>query len=172
MRKIMAILLIFLFAFYSIAFALVDVDKESQYKWNKLDLVSGKKTVIVGGRYGAVGSYSEEEWYMTKGGKQISEVEYLRIIGDEKRATEIEGSISIWDWVYRSAVVFVIGGLAYVLFNKDSNAPNTGYGLAGAGLLIGSSVSAFKPSHYLKYEEVGPKVDEYNNKLKKELGVE
>ncbi|MEE8637467.1 MAG: hypothetical protein V3T21_00285 [Candidatus Margulisiibacteriota bacterium] len=190
MRKIVVSMLLFLFIFQSLSFALTQ--NEIKYKWDKLGLVTITRSELTPTykRYMS-GYFSDakpkimaargeeiEKWYIIKGGQPISDVAFLQIMGENKRAGTIQTTSLIggtFDFIGRS---FFFGGLVHWLCNGQyawmPNEQEAGRGTqamaVGAALWL---LNPFKPKdNYVPYDEAGYKIDLYNLKLRRELGLE
>jgi hypothetical protein len=189
MRKTIVALLLSLFIFQSMSLALTQ--NEIKYKWDKLGLVTITRSELTPTyrRY-MKGYFSDakpkimaargeeiEKWYITKGGQPISDVAFLRIIGEDKRAGTIQSRSIIgrtFDFIGKS---LFIGGLAHWLCNgqyawmQNKQEADRGIQAMAAGAVIWF-LNPFKPKdNYVPYDEAGYKIDLYNLKLRRELGL-
>ncbi len=175
MKKLVVSFLVALLSFQSAAIALSD--KESEYKWNKLDLKTRFSTQVSGymseGR-GMVTSQDVENWYITKGGKEISEMHYLKLMGKHSQADKIRSDIDAINSV--NITSWIISGLSITYAFIDVFDGDDQYMGVMLGCIVGLAAAFYPlfnqpPTHYLKYEEVGPEIDIYNAKLRTKLGI-
>jgi len=112
------------------------------------------------------------DWYITKGGEKISEIEFLNTIGRTDEAKQIEDSLT-WNrytMIFGTAVVIVaaITGANKMELDKKY-VPNTETIIALLGAIL--CYASVPPKHYLKYSEAGHQIDLYNHQLAEKLGL-
>lgn len=152
MKKILLILLLFIFFFQSLPLASIKI----QNKDNKLVLIkeyshtiTDKNRVI-------------KDWHITRDGIKISEIEFLYVIGENERAKEIEDDISRRNLILKMNTVLAMTGiLVYVASYGKSTIGLLGFLVGGA---IGYAINP--PRHYLEYREVDRKIKQYNKNLR------
>jgi len=172
-----------------------------KYKRNKLELVTEKRLIDEKRSYGSTDinttSYSWEaytfsdtdistsnlqrsetkaitEWYIYKGGiKKLNDIEFLQLVGDRRTLAgvlEINQArakrLTIGNVLIGSGLLGMIGGAAF----SAGQTVITGSGLVTT---IGFFTSAFNlpPDHYIEPDYAQIKIDEYNIKLKRSLGL-
>ena len=178
-NKFLVALFVFLLGFQTLAFA--SPQAESDYRWNYLDLktrfstqISGSSSSYQGTGSGYISSHDVESWYVTKGGRSITEGQYLRLLGDNGKADEIEGNINTINTINITSWVVSGAALVYMFVDiLDGNDKYTGAIVGSVVALVAAFYPLFNqpPTHYLQYEEVGPQIDGYNKQLKLKLGL-
>lgn len=114
------------------------------------------------------------DWYIYKGGvDQISDLEFLKLVGDQAMFNTVDNkadSLRLW----RRAGYITIGtGLVAMIGGAALQASQPV--IIGGALVttVGFFISAFSapPAHYIKSSYALNKIDEYNIKLKQQLGL-
>ncbi|KPJ66172.1 hypothetical protein AMJ44_08745 [candidate division WOR-1 bacterium DG_54_3] len=167
MRNLLIIGLSFIMASQSLALALTE--NEIKYKWDKLSLVTITRSELAPTYKRYVGGYFSEtepkvlhakgeiieKWYITRGGQPISEPAFLRIVGEDKRA----GAIIHW---------LCNGEYAWKKNDQEANRGTQAMAVGAALWLL----NPWRPKdNYVPYDEAGYKIDLYNMKLRRELGL-
>jgi hypothetical protein len=114
------------------------------------------------------------EWYIYKGGvRELSDIEFLEMVGENallakilKEEDQKSGMRNIGNILIGTGLITMIGGAA----TSAGSATVSG---GAIGMTIGFFLNAFNrsPDHYIKPDFALEKIDEYNIRLKKSLGL-
>lgn len=114
------------------------------------------------------------EWYIYKGGvDQLSDLEFLQLVGDTVMYNQVKEK-NDGRRVWRRAGYLTIGTGLVAMIGGAALQASQPVILGGALVTtVGFFVSAFSaaPSHYIKSSYALNKIDEYNIKLKQQLGL-
>ena len=189
MRNLLIIGLSFIMASQSLALALTE--NEIKYKWDKLSLVTITRSELAPTYKRYVGGYFSEtepkvlhakgeiieKWYITRGGQPISEPTFLRIVGEDKRAGAIQFQSTagrsldfLGKWTFVARLIHWLCNGEYAWKKNDQEANRGTQAMAvGAALWL---LNPWRPKdNYVPYDEAGYKIDLYNMKLRRELGL-
>jgi hypothetical protein len=171
------------------------------YQRNKLELVTKKRTIDETRRYSytdidtytfSYEAYTQSstdistqalsrreakeisEWYIYKGGvRELSDTEFLSLVGENalldkilKEEGQKAGMRNIGNVLIGTGLIVMIGAAA----TSAGSATVSG---GAIGMTLGFFLNAFNrsPEHYIKPDFALEKIDEYNVKLKQELGL-
>jgi hypothetical protein len=184
MKNLLIMGLCFIMAFQSLALALTE--NEIKYKWDKLSLVTITRSELTPTYKRYVGGYFSEtepkilrakgevieKWYITRGGQPISEPTFLRLVGEEVQfQSTAGGSLDfIGKWTFMAGLIHWLCNGEYAWRKNEQEANRGTQAMAvGAALWL---LNPWKPKdNYVPYDEAGYKIDLYNLKLKRELGL-
>jgi hypothetical protein len=114
------------------------------------------------------------EWYIYKGGvDQLSDLQFLRLIGDQAMFNSVDNKVDAQrTWLKTGYITTGIGLVAMI----GGAALSAGQPVILGGALVttaGFFISAFsaRPAHYIQSSYALNKIDEYNIKLKQQLGL-
>ncbi|MBN2057876.1 MAG: hypothetical protein JW782_03665 [Candidatus Saganbacteria bacterium] len=114
------------------------------------------------------------DWYIYKGDiRKLSDTEFLALVGDQKKLDYVLQEEEAKGRMRLIGNIFIGGGLLVMLGGAAASAPE-GTTTAGAlGMTAGFFINAFNmsPQHYIEPDYAQEKMDEYNFKLKQELGL-
>jgi len=169
----MSVILLFVLPFMQVARA--ELPNNNQYNQGKFDLMiitkTGETISYINARNGLKYSEAGQDWYITRGGKKITEPEFLKAIGQNERANQILQSMAgvrLADII--GGGLLLIGGTLFWTIN-DTAITNAAVSMIVAGISIGifaTIISRVLPKHYLTIEEVEYQIGLYNAQLMKE----
>jgi hypothetical protein len=114
------------------------------------------------------------EWHIYRGGvRELSDLDFVQIVGDQaefNRILNMEQQKANW----RAAGGVVLGlGIVTMIGGAALGANQSVIGGGALATVAGFFISAFNfsPAHYIQPDYALEKVDEYNLKLKKKLGL-
>jgi hypothetical protein len=125
-----------------------------------------------------------QKWFIRSSGFILSEVDFLKKIGKNKLASQIEQDINqrnllYWTFVTSTSLSAILTGVGFynAYFDGDGADPtNLEIGLmAGGGILTGLSIlgiiNNLQKEHYLSFAEAKSYANEYNVILRQKLGL-
>jgi len=148
----------------------------SDYRWTITpEGYSYGSSQIYGTNSGRSTTRQVSDWVMVRGGiRELSDIEFLEIIGDREKADEIQRSMDeknrMGMWALGCGifgVVSVIGAAAYTPVNSSQMAIGTT--LILGGIFLGYLYAPQR--HYILADHAQEGADNYNIKLKKALGL-
>lgn len=114
------------------------------------------------------------DWYIYKGGiRKLSDPEFLALVGDKEKLAYVMKEEEAKGGIRMIGNVFIVTGLLVMLGGAAASAPE-GTTTAGAlGMTAGFFINAFNmsPRHYIEPDFAQEKIDDYNIKLKQDLGL-
>jgi hypothetical protein len=114
------------------------------------------------------------DWYIYKGGVDtLSDLEFLRLVGDTAMFNAVDEKVDARRVWTRTGYITIGLGLVAMIGGAALQASQPV--ILGGALVttVGFFISAFseRPSHYIKSSYALNKIDEYNIKLKQQLGL-
>ena len=114
------------------------------------------------------------EWYVYKGGvDQLSDLQFLKLVGDQAMFNAVDAKVDDRRNWQRTGYITTGVGLAAMIGGAALSAGQPT--ILGGALVttVGFFISAFsaRPTHYIQSSYALNKIDEYNIKLKQQLGL-
>ncbi|OGC11018.1 hypothetical protein A3K48_00565 [candidate division WOR-1 bacterium RIFOXYA12_FULL_52_29] len=114
------------------------------------------------------------EWYIYLGGiSEISDLEFLRLIGDNREIDRIQAIEDQKNKMRFIGNIFIGTGLTVMLGGAAFGAESKVVTGGALGMVVGFFIDAFNstPAHYIRPAYAQAKIDEYNIAMKKRLNL-
>ena len=114
------------------------------------------------------------DWYIYKGNiRKLSDSEFLAMIGDQQKLAYVMKEEEAKGNMRTIGNIFIVTGLLVMLGGAAASAPEGTTAAGALGMTAGFFIDAFNmsPHHYIEPDYAQEKIDEYNIKLKQQLGL-